>query len=251
MNKYVISILIIFSSTINAKTYSFAGERFCPYTCSNPKAPGAMVEITKSVMNEMGHKISFEVLPFARLLNLVATGQLDGAISTPKVPPTMPFHFSNPLLSIEICMYALKSSSFKFTGMSSLKKVRIGTVTGYAYSQLSKEFGDYLKRPEGIKLNTPLSGDTPNIRLFKMLQKDRIDALPIDVNVANYLIKVGAIENNVESRGCFKKKVPLYTAFSPKIENGEDLAESFPKAFDKLRKNGTLAQILSKYGIKR
>jgi len=138
------------------------------------------------------------------------------------------------------------NSDWHYDGVDSLKHIKLGYIQDFAYPEL---IDDYFKSTTGTDQILAFHGDDPLMRLIEALQTKRIDAF-IEFNVVgNHRLRKLELEHAIINRGSINYPEGLYVAFSPALQNAQQLADFFDLKMKELRKNGTLEALSRKYGI--
>jgi polar amino acid transport system substrate-binding protein len=236
------------SPSLSAKSISLRADIWCPYNC-DPQSdrPGFFIEIARQVFKKHGYEIDYETTNWQRAKEEGEKGLIDGIVGAYKEDAPDFIFPQEPLGYSENLLYVLQNSDWKFTGVESLPGKTIGVIKGYTYDPLIDKL---------VSAGNPhfliVGGEDALDRLIKMAQTNRIDGLYEDRNVFSSKLKSLHIpENSFKSAGQFKKKrSECYIAFSPKRKSAFLYAKILTEGMRELRKNGELAQILQKYGIK-
>ncbi len=173
-----ITALIDCGTSVAADTIRFATGEYPPYTSEENEYPGYVTELVQHVCQQMGMKVSIVHLPWRRCLKYTERGD---------VWATFPYvytkeraevvDFSEPLYrSVSRFYYYNRKKPIVYSNLSDLKKYKVGGILGYYYEELFRE----------NKINAIYS---PNeISALKCLQTGIVDVLPMNVDVAGYLL---------------------------------------------------------------
>lgn len=246
----VFSLSILFPLHLSSDTLRIASDEWCPYDCiagQNDGKVGYLGDLLIETMKSRGHKVEFVEVNYARGLELVREGKLDGTMACFReeapdfVFPDFPLGKSNSTF------FSLKNSSWKYTGTQSLKEAKmIGMIDGYDY--VDPTVMEYLnKRPANV---LAMKGEKPLERLLEMLISGRITTIIEDRSVLEYKINQMGKSNLVKISGVTDAVIGVFCSFSPKIEKSKEYAKIISEETMKMRKDGRLQVLLDKYGIK-
>ena len=139
---------------------------------------------------------------------------------------------------------------FEYTGLDSLKKVRLGAVKGYGYGEI---LDPYIEANAGTDAVQLASGDDPTgVNVAKLIEGE-IDLLIEGQGVFdNYLVSRGLAEliDQFRVAGRGTDVYPAYFAFSPADPNAAKYAAILDEGIDAIRASGELQKILDKYYMK-
>jgi len=215
------------------------------FDIQNTDNPGYAVELSREIFTAAGHTVKFEIVPWSRAVDGTSTGLYSAAIGAfdGDVPgailPTESIGFSTNTFFVK------KGDSWRYSGISSLAKKRVGLIQDYNY-----DYGDFDKWAATTKEVGWMAGDEALFTNLRMLVAGRLDAIIDDSNVIIYLAKQKNLLSQIEPAGTLGEKAPLYIAFSGKQPKGKEYAKIFSEGLAALRKNGKLNLILAKYGMK-
>jgi polar amino acid transport system substrate-binding protein len=203
---------------------------------------GINIEIINEVFSEMQQSITITFFPVSRCLKMMENNETDGMFSLKKTPErenSMIFP-TESLLIQDYVIFKSIDSDFSFTGdLSSLVNVTIGVVDNTSYGPL---FDNAVNNKVLLNIDS-----APSFELtFKKLIAKRMEVVICSRIVGLTILKELGYQDNIVISGPIVEIVPSYIAFSKK-ENGKKLAESFDDVMKKIKINGTLEKILSKY----
>ncbi|WP_176736653.1 substrate-binding periplasmic protein [Oligoflexus tunisiensis] len=276
--KLFIGLAILLSAPI----LSGAGSRpvvklqadvWCPFNCEETdKNPGYMVEIAKTAFDSIGMDVEYKTISWNKAMDNGRKGIVHGIIGS-AVSDAPDFVFpSVPVGRTMNCFYTLPDSTWKFTDVESLKKVRIGAIEGYTYGEPFEAYvQSVLKEKEKEKekekatmkmaakksrndldMNSPVQtvpGDGSLALNMKKVKAKRIEAFVEEESVIkNHLHSVNMPENTFRNAGCLTPDA-IYVAFGPKEPKAKEYAKLIGDTVTAMRKDGRLKKLLEKYGI--
>jgi polar amino acid transport system substrate-binding protein len=242
MKKLIVTLalfVLIFLPTIaQAEKVVFATTEWPPYAFTKDGQPsGINVEIVVELCKRLGIDSEIRVLPWQRALDYVEKGKVDAIFALRYTEERAKFvYYPSESLPVEkTVVMSPKGSGMKVNKIDDLKGKKIGVVRGYSYSP---EFDNYQEAKKTIC-------DDDN-QLVKILGKKRIElAAGADEGSIKYLCKKDGIEVETlyvlnEAKG--------YIAFSKAIgERAKILGDKFSEALKKLKEEGFIEKVQSKY----
>lgn len=246
----VFSLSILFPLHLFSDTLKIATDEWCPYDClpgENDGKVGYLGDLLVETMKARGHKVEFVEVNYARGLELVREGKLDGTMACFR-EEAPDFIFPDfPLGKSNSTFFTLKDSSWKYTGTESLKEAKmIGIIDGYDY--VDPTVMDYLDtKPNNV---LAMKGEKPLERLLEMLISGRITTIIEDKSVLEYKISQMGKADLVKVSGVTDSVIDVFASFSPKKKNSKEYAKILSEETIKMRKDGRLQVLLDKYGIK-
>ncbi|SNS63013.1 MULTISPECIES: ABC transporter substrate-binding protein [unclassified Azospirillum] len=232
-----------------AADVALRADAWCPYNCEAGARPGYLVEIAKAALEPAGHKVSYAMMPWTKVLAAVKTGEVTGALGAVQteapelIYPKSPLGLSRPTLVIR---RGKELAGLSDKNLDPLKSVRFGSITDYFYSEAVNAFIDANKSlPNMVRV----SGDNVTEDLVNMLIEGKIDAMVEDSNVIDYLLESKGYRN-LFSYVPLGEPSDVSIGFSPKDPNAKAYAELIDAKLAEMRKNGQLAQLLSRYGMR-
>ena len=237
---YCALMLFILSSNTAADNYKFVTFDYRPYSFTNTNGivQGSAVDIIKTIMINLGHRVEIQVNPWARALYKAKKGDVDAiftAYKTAERELTLDYS-KNALVSHVVGLYVLADSDITFDGdLLKLKNKRIGTVSTISYGNTFDSIREQLWTERGKRIEHNL----------KKLMTDRIDIVVSNIYVADEAIK------RLQMVGRFKKLSPTietvdsFIAFS-KANQLTELRDQVERELEKIIANGTYAEIMAR-----
>jgi polar amino acid transport system substrate-binding protein len=227
-----------------------------------------MVEIAKIAFDSIGKDVEYKTISWNKAIDRGRKGDIHGIIGS-AVSDAPDFVF--PTVAVgrtKNCFFTLPDSTWQFTDMESLKKVRIGVIEGYTYGEPFEAYvSNYFKEKEKDKatmqlaakksrndldVNSPIQtvpGDGSLGLNIKKIKAKRIETFVEEVSVVkNHLYSENLPENTYRNAGCLKAD-EIFVAFGPKEPKAKEYAKLIGDTVTAMRKDGRLKKILEKYGI--
>lgn len=241
-----LTITIFMAGFATAATITVRADSWPPYNDEpNSEHPGYMIEIAEAIFAAHGHDIDYQLMPWARSLDAVQKGTYDAVVGTdPAESPELIFP-NEPFGVNQNGFFVKKGSAWKYSGIESIKQIRLGVVDGYGYYE---DLDTYIEDYKGNKLFAA-TGDDALSKLLKMLKAGRLDVVIENVNVMTQVLKDVNLSGEIVNAGNAKEKADLFMAFTPEKESSEAYSRIFDEGIVKLRSSGKLQEILTGYGL--
>lgn len=241
---FVFCIVLLLSQKAYSTKLIFAAADTKPTAYSvEGVQKGILVDIINEVFKRAGYDIEIKLLPWARCIEEVRLGRIDGIFSSYDLPERRSFLiFTKEVLIVQEQAFFVRNDS-KITFDGDLKKLSnnsIGIITGTSYGpRLDSAIN------EGVfKKNDPTSSIESNLR--KLIIK-RVEIIPSYKHVVlstakelGYLDKVKQLKPAIEA-------IPSYLAFSKNKADYAKIIKDYDTALLSMKKDGTYDAIFSKY----
>lgn len=248
----VMLIVFIFYMSITAaaiaETITLVADEWPPFNAvPNSQKEGLLVDVARTVFEEKGIQVSYQILPWKRAVEMTRDGLHNGLIGASKTDAPG-FIFPDEELSRNyISFYVRKGSKWKFVNRKDVEQVALGVISGYDYRKWLLEYiTAYQDNPDRIQIMT---GDKPLERNLLKLIDGRIDAVvdngAVIINVARNM----GVQDKIALAGRGTEPSNIYIAFSPNHPESKKYAAILSQGMLELRKDGRLQKILLKYGL--
>ncbi|MBF0242021.1 MAG: transporter substrate-binding domain-containing protein [Desulfamplus sp.] len=247
-----ISIVCLFVSILPSNSYAdvitLRADMWYPYNGEpNSDKPGYIIEIADYIFTNAGHQIDYQLLNWARTCKEVESGKWNGAVggSYKENPGCI---FSEEELGVmQNVFYAKKGINWRYSGVESLKNIKIGIIKDYSYGDTLNEYF----KTEKSNLVQVIYGDNPLEANIKKLLLGRIDVVIEDKAVFEAIAHKMNILPQIEVVGNLPidESYHIFIAFSPKNSKSEEYADLITKGVKEMRANGKLDEILASYGL--
>lgn len=233
-----------------AEEIQIRADLWAPFN-SDPTSdkPGYMIEVASRIFEKAGHKLNYQVMPWNRSIKAAENGEVDGIVGA-AVGDAPNFIFPKESLGrVENAIYVKKDNPWRYTGIESLKEVKVGVIADYSYGDI---LDGYIKANIRNKnLIEVATGDDAFSQNIKKLSLGRVSAIfcapPVLISTIQELKQ--NLEDFVQA-GVSSDIDDLYIAFSPKKPSSNQYAEILSKGIVEMRKSGELQKILDKYSLK-
>jgi polar amino acid transport system substrate-binding protein len=221
-------------------------DSWCPFNCEpGSDRPGFMVEIAQKVLGAQGHKIVYQIRPWARAIDNAKKGTTNGVIGASKADAPELVFPENELSNYPMDSFFVKAeSNWTFTGVDSLSSVTLGSMLDYGYND---ELLAYIKA-NPAKVDA-IGGDAPLESNIKKLMAGRVDVVVEAPPVFWDTVTRLGLKDKVKAAGAFPTQQAMYIAFSPANPKSAEYAKSLSDGVATLRASGELKAILEKYGL--
>jgi polar amino acid transport system substrate-binding protein len=241
----ILSVHILFQNISTAETITLAADPWCPYNCApDSKLKGYAMEIAELAFSPHNIKIEYVILPWSRAIRSVLEGRNDGVIGVDKIEAPELIFPAQKIGKPKLVFYTNKTSTWKYTGISSLQDISIGIIQDYSYGKFDEIFANEIDENRLQKVSS-VNGLAQNI---EKLKNNRIDTLIAESNVFNFFIYKNNISQSFREAGVASID-ENYIAFSPKNPKAKIYANILSQKIEQLRKTGQLAKILKKYNL--
>ena len=241
------TLLMAWLPASQAATISIVADEWCPYNCEpGSDKPGYMIEIAQKVLGEAGHTIDYRNMPWSRAIEESRKGNFNAIVGAAEGDaPDFVFPKNSMGTSSNVFVVS-KGSTWRYTDMSSLDAVSLGSIRDYSYGD---ELDAYLTEHEKDAKRVQIaSGDTALDTNIKKLKAGRIGAAVEDRNVVEYYLAGSGQQAAVEIAGDLGED-PLFIAFSPTLDGAAEYANLLSAGVERMRASGELATLLKKYGL--
>ncbi len=244
----LLATLLLISSLSLGNTVSIRADVWYPINGEpGSDKPGYMIELARLILKDHGYKLDYKALPWERSLSEVRQGNFDCVVGAYK-DDAPDFIFPEvPWGKIESTFYVKKGSSWKYQGLSSLEKVNVGVIGGYAYSE---EFDAYVEANKSSSKVQVVKGNNALEKNIKKLASGRIDVVIESHLVMEAKLEDMSMNKQVMRAGLLSEADDMYIACSPAKAQSKEIVQWFTQGIKKLRASGELQKILAKYGLK-
>lgn len=196
----------------------------------------------------MGCQVRLLDMPFARALLELEAGRLDLLPGTFARPERQRYaHFTQPVLRSRNLLYVPVADPPRLQGRDLAQLVadglRLGAQVGVMYGP---SYAELLRKPElaaKVVMVPRRSG------LWQMLARGRIDGLIADEATAAHELRELGLSEQIQSSGLVVSEEAAGHAFS-KRSTDADFVARYEATLEAMRKDGSLAQLLARYGLK-
>ena len=239
----VMTASLAIASKAEAPAIKIATLEYPPYIKKvGGKAQGLFPEIVREAFRRMGRPIEITIYPWSRSLALLESGDSTALFSIKKTPEReAKFRYpKETLFSQDYVFFVRKDSGVQFDGnFASISKARIGIARNNSYGT---RFDEAVKRKEFPRLEVAYDYEYN----FRMLLRGRIDAVMMSRQVGISYVKKLDAEDRIVVSGPPSETARSYLIFTRAFDTTA-IAEEYDRAMAAMRKDGTLARIVSAY----
>ncbi len=243
MVRTLVAVVLSLGTAAAAEVVTLSADSYLPFN-GDPAAekPGYMIELAKEVFQAHGMTVTYTLVPWARTLKAVQAGETDGAVgATTDEGLSYP---AEPQGQGRNGFITLASSTWAWSGATSLQGVSLGIVSGYTFGVIDGfDVDAYVAAGKGVQV---IKGDAPMAIAAEQLTRGRIGAF-LDLPP----VFMAAVPDPTKYKVAYlaPSAQNLFIAFSPN-ERGKRLAALLAEGTVALRANGKLAAILARYDLK-
>lgn len=212
-----------------------AEDSWPPY--SDKLGQGISTNIVKAAFAKVGLDVHVVVRPYARVLQDVKAGAIDGGYNVTRQQNTeLEFVFGKePILQASAYWYFRPNAALPINTPKKLPDgFRVGAIIDYEYGDIYE-----IERRRFKEVRVPRQ-----VQLIKMLQQGRIDAALMFEEEANQTLKEMGLSNTAVQKGMFNHTSDIYLAFSRKKTHSQELAQKFDQGIKKLKETGEYERLL-------
>lgn len=226
-----------------SETITIVADQWAPVNdVPGSSLPGYVVEIAEKIFTDAGYDFAYRIIPWARALNGVKNGTYTAVIGATSdnaeelLLPSAPFGILNN------DFYTVASSDWSYAGPASVEDQMLGIILDYAYGEIQP----FIDNNRNTNKAQEVGGDAPLATNFNKLFAQRITVLVEWGPVAEYMAKQNGWTDRIRHAGRGGNELPLYLGF----RNGrDDLAKIWDEGLSKMKNDGTLDEVLAKYGL--
>jgi polar amino acid transport system substrate-binding protein len=230
------------------KIITVAGNAWPPFNnYPDQKKPGYLIEIVKEIFKNNGYKMQYIEYPWERAIKESKVGDVNALVGLLRTDsPEMVFP-GEEIGTTRNGFYTRKDSKWTYTGINSLKRIRLGVFKGQSYGA---ELDAYIQQNSAnVNRIDFVSGLEYLQRNLKRVAMKRIDATIDDISVLKATAADMHMTGSFREAGYIKTKLSVYIAFSPNYADAKQMSKMVSDGVITLRKNGTLEKILAKYDV--
>lgn len=243
MKPIFLTILVWLTACLNVQAGSvhIVSEDWPPFIYSEQGViKGADKDITEYLLTQLGYTVTWELMPWRRVLLDVRTGTADAILDiVPHQDHQRTYLFtSEPLSSHHTVLFHDLRRPFLFNRLSDLDGLVIGVSPGYLYNNAAFVESDAFFRE-------PAPSFAANL---KKLLRGRLDMVAMSRPVGMYTSRALGIENQIGFHHHPLSSSDFYLAFH-RAEKWQAVSEAFSLALREFKKTPRYDQILQQYQL--
>jgi len=223
---------------------SIAAPGWPPYAIlngqKNSENRGIMLDVMYAVLERLGYQLKLVSHPAKRVMMMLEDGKIDATLKAKEwVPDPDRFLWSNPILHSEDVLVSRIKSYTELETLINVKGARVAGKLGFSYPSLQEAI-------EQNKIRWYTATTTEN--LLQMLRYGHVDAIVTNKQVVRWVV---GSSDETQSVPLYYSPTPIATtpyrfAFA-KNEAMYSFVKQFNEELERLRKEGVIADIVSKY----
>lgn len=245
-NILVILALSVSSYSVKAESLRISAIDWCPQICPKGNLPGYVIETVQKIFEDSPYELSTENFPWSRAIKLVEDGE-NHALLSPAKAETPNLLFPKHAIGIQrMCFFTRKESSWQYTGLTSLKGLKIGIAKDTSIEELNEYMSKNKKQFAILPYN-----DTYIKKSIKKLEAGRVDTFIFTYNSTVYEMHEKGIYHKYRSSGCVSV-ANIYMAFTPdasKTDAVKRMIRFFDSRMATLKKSGDIKTIMKRYEL--
>jgi len=244
MNKFLhritALILAVFTQSLMAMDLSVVHtSNWPPYAAAELPGQGLAVELVTTALQRAGYTVKLRVDSLDRILEGSKLGVYD-VFATPWYSDDRNRYldFSDSYLDSTIRFIKRKDTDFKYTGLASLKGMRVGVVQGYAYDPGFDQAHDFSKPSERNLIQNLLKLTQRRIQLT--LDDELVLEYEINRFMPRAMKDLEFVQRPLAVRG-------IHIGVSRKNPEHANIVAAFNKAIRAMIKDGSYSKIMEKH----
>ncbi len=250
----LISVALTLTAAVKRKELILCYDEWPPSTIFPSEKNfnrGFTIDLMQSVFAKHGYDVVFREVPYARGIEMTATGQCHLLAEVPDGVQEKNILFpEESTFAYKQAFFIRRGSNWKYKGVNSLKGLRVGNIVGYDYSQLDPDFQRFLKDPKKSNQITVVGGTDGIQQLMRLIAIGRLDTFNEAFLIGSYVIQQNGLQDQLTVGGYFSKPLVEKPVFSPKNPESAKLMKIWDEDRKNLRLSGRDLKFLEKYGLK-
>lgn len=229
------------------RALTIAADEWCPINCRpGQERQGIGVDLAKAIFEPLGYRVEYVIMPWARALEEARQGRVDAVVGANTADDPSLIFPDSFVLEITDDFYALQGRSIAFSGVESLKGLRVGYIKDYGYG---KEINAFLERQRGTPGSVQeVSGEDALEQNIRKLMAGRIDVVLESSAVMDYTLKEKNLADKVKRIGGLPQG-HVFVAFSPRVAASKERSRQFDAGMRRLEASGELRALYGLYGL--
>lgn len=232
---------LLLSMPAQADSVRILSEEWPPFIyAEDDQIKGADKDITEYLLNQMGYQVSWELVPWRRVLHDVANGHADAILDiAPHATYLDTYLFSpEPLSSHETVLFYDRRRPFAFQHLDDLQNLVIGVSPGYLYNNDDFIHADTFTREPAPSFEANL----------QKLLRGRVDLVALSRPVGLYTARAIGIAPRVGYHPVPLSRSDFHLAFHD-AEHWQEPSQAFAQALREFKKTEHYTSILRSYGL--
>ncbi|MGF1756029.1 transporter substrate-binding domain-containing protein [Vibrio makurazakiensis] len=238
--------LSLLSFSTHSSTLKVNAIDWCPQLCTDFELNGYVMDTVDIVFKESPYELEAKTYPWTRAILGVYNGKSHALLSPAKNEAPQLLYPQHPIGVQRMCFFTSSSSNWKYTGLKSLKGMKIGIAYDTSIAELNDYVAEHKDQFEFFPYNHKFI-----TRNLNMVSKHRINAFLFTYNSTVFTLKNLGLRDEFKEAGCVSSE-PIYMAFSPNPNQASQIAEImlfFDQRMQKLKSDGEISRIMARYGL--
>ena len=235
----ILVLLTLFLGFAQADTITAAQDPWPPFVQDQAEA-GLSVDLVRAALEHEGYELEMTIMPWARAIDQVKNGNIDVLVATWYTEErTAYLRYSEPYMQNQLKFIKQAGDNFEFDGLASLSGKTVGVVRDYGYGDEFSNAPNFT-RPE-----------TNNIASNLL----KLKAGRIDLTLEDEIVALSTMKNEGIDSSAFDFTENALSVNNLHVSSGianarsEEIIAAFNRGLVAIRDNGTMAELLSKYGV--
>ena len=216
---------------------TIVADEWPPFSGQSLPNKGMSLDVISTVLTRAGYEVETSVLPWARIMNMASSGQIE-VVGSLFFDPEMTKHvtYAEPFYATDVKLVQRIGEDHRFTSVEDLAPYSIAVGAGFLY-QDEFDAADFLNKVEV----------TTTLQAMRMLAEGRVDLTLDSVDVVNY--SLGHDQFNLEDKLEFAPGVlasrRIHMAVGNTVENRAQIIADFNRVLTEMKADGSLDELLS------
>jgi polar amino acid transport system substrate-binding protein len=223
------------------QTLRIASEDWAPYIYEEQGAlRGLDYEATEVVLQRLGIKVEWQLLPWKRCLVALEQGHVDAILDVFRTPEREAsiIYPDEPMSQIEFVLFYANARPYPYRHLQDLQGLKVGVSAGYWYANRGFRESDLFTRE-------PAPSHSAN---FGKLLRDRVDLVINDRRGGNFLIQQLGIHGGVSHHPQVISRDQLYLGLR-RMAGAQELAQRFSSELRRFKREPAYAHLSSRYSL--
>lgn len=225
----------------------FVSDPWLPYAgIAGTAQEGYVVDILRTIFEPQGFQILYSNEPWSRCIFDTRNGYHTGIIGA-ELQDAPDLIFPREPIGVNMpAFYTSPGSSWVFSGVQELTRIRLGLIQDYFYHPDLEEFTRLHRGSDHLVL---ARGNDALDHLVTLLRENHIDALVENRMVVSFCRDRKAAFRDLREAGALVPGGALFVAFSPRIPRARELVAMLDDGIRNLRESDKLIDVLRPYGL--
>lgn len=229
------------------KVITIAADEWCPINCAEGSDhEGIGIEIARKVYEKLGYTVRYKVMPWDQAIAAVTDGSVDAVVGANANDSKKLVFPETPLGLVSDSLYTRQDKPLTCQNLDCLKGLRLGVINDYGYSPALQSYIEENRKFPGTIFEA--SGNDALEENIKKLMSGEVDVIAESSIIMLYTLNQMKLSNSARFVYSFPYE-DVFLGFSPAHSHSRKLADLFDEGMKKLRQDGGLDSVYSRYGI--